>query len=277
MCSERLIYRLPEGAWTEENSDFFFSGDLGPLPYWTFKDRGRSFGLRDLRQISKAPLTPKGMLSVLESYGSWHLCNRSSMETESSARELTQISFTNWRVSAIQIMRAYSLLGLLRRGEVPTWKVERRGTIPYLAITSWPEKLAMPTEKEPSAFFLSAVPISRDEARYDDEATSRKLAKKLVANWINEELSAVKLGVAYDFATDSFRTDASENEVLDLQVACWLILRDLAFGLSGLRFCSAPGCKSQIDPAKRQDAKTCGKAACQKRLQRKRVKNGKTR
>lgn len=278
-CNELLIYELGPGSWSEVKEDesdaFRFDGELGPLPFWVLeKNPGRCFKESDLKALCKQRISLKGQLWTLENFGPWDVAREQ--------RGPLCVSFDQWRWSAMEIQRAYFLWRDLRRGEVPEWQIRKSGTLPLLQIISWPRHLRM--KDEPKAWTLSlAGPMARRWSDWEDIHTARALAKVLLAQYIDAGLKGLKHSFSFDPDRDSFRFDPAEKGALSLRVACWLILRDLAAGLTGIRFCQAPGCKREIPRDRNSGAKTCGGrgSACQKAHWRhqqdiKRASNGQT-
>lgn len=254
---QRRIHAIPEGVWIFAGDDKLLfkasnSKDFNSecMRLWSHCSDGQGFGLSDLREIYKAPLTPKGMKRVADAYGPWDL-----------RVDGGEVEFRSWRWLAMDIKRAYSLHIMLKEGREFEWEVFSKGTIPYLRLLSWPEKLRCAKEREPHSLFIGGS-ISRGEADFEDPLTARRYAKRLLAQMLNRGLKHVELDFGYSKKTDSFVYDAGHSETISLAAACWLTLRDLAAGLEGLRFCAA--CRKRLPPEAKSNARVCpGSRRCQ--------------
>lgn len=260
---ERRISSFPAGVWRERISDkqiYFEAQDLEGLPYWCFDIHHKMFGLADLREVAKVPLTGAGMSTVLEKYGGWEVAFHGGLKTYSAIRDDTAFDFNSWYFRALEIQRAYFLYSSIRRGDVPRWQKRDHGpnSWPWLC-PDWPQRLALSTE--PNEYVLDAYFVDQD---FQDLNVAAKLGKALLGKYIANGLDGVQLNFGYDLDRDSYETDIDSSQVLSLKDACWLILRDLAAGLRGRRFCVA--CGGNIS-GKKAGARVCS-SRCQKRVER---------
>lgn len=288
MAKGRSVGRLPGGEWRLDKCDgsraLFV---VGPIPKpmtlgWLSLHWKRDVGFRDLQALHSVPLTPDGMLEALARFGPW---NRVPSGYLREGETMEGPLFVSWWRDTIAIQRAYSLWNSLRSGRAFDWEVRGSSGLSSYRLLNWPKKLRMRAEFEPCEFLLPfesaegarRVKVKKEDghtfrAAFEDEDVARAMAKTLLARYVDQGLrgrqDGIELGFSYDMHTDTFRTDVAENEVLSLRMACWLILRDLAAGVSGKRFCAAPGCTKSIDH-KRKGAKVCGNT-CQQALVRQR-------
>lgn len=263
----RSVYRLPMGEWNslkDDKSTLGYTANLGSLPYWHFRSHGRDFGLSGLREIYSAPLTPKGMKEVLDTFGPWDLQGLGEVGSRSLFRSGIKVDFALWFWPAIKIQRAYALYLALRRGDDFDWEEHSSvGSLPHLRLLSFPEKLRLSLASEPCELWLSLdEPIFSEGGDWRDSFTARRCAKSLLAQMVDEGLEGVRLGFGYSSEMDSFRTDTGESGPIGLAAACWLVLRDLSANLKGLRFCAS--CRTKIPSSARGDAMVCpGSRKCQ--------------
>lgn len=271
--AKKRFYDIGNGFWASLKTDGKFAylrgkegngaGALGPLPGWTLRQNPpRLLGQADLKELCGLPMSERGMLETLSRYGPW--------DVPADARGPLTENFESWRWEAIEVRRAYFLVNLLRKGEVPSWATARRAGEFFLRIISWPRPLQM--AQEPKDWMLSlSGPIDGPRGRVMNRLTApsavaadeladtdaaRTFAKELLAQYINHGLREIPMGFVFDRERDAFRTD-TDDVTMSLRQACWLIIRDLAAGLSGVRFCHAPGCRNEIPATKNAHCKVC--------------------
>lgn len=262
---ERRIYAIPKGNWYIRKSDKGTSFHLDAesdngLPFWSPKDRDRLFQEKDLNRICSLSLTARGVVTVLSEYGPWNVEHPHGIK-EFTCPILDVEYFSWWRI-ALRIHRARFLWSSLRRGEAPVWT--RPDQFGY-QVGSWPKKLRCGLELPEFRLPLEYL----DKGDPDDWNTAREFGKALLAQLINNGLRLsddLPHGLYYD--EGRFIFDVTYKEPHSLQTACWLLLRDLAANLRGLRFCQAPGCCNPIAATRNKGAKTCGTSRCKKRRQR---------
>ncbi len=297
----RLIYELSQGAWencsskkADKKAKFCFvkregnavnTKPLGPLPDWVVKHNPpRVLTLADFKELCALPMNESGMIETLNRFGPW--------DVPGDTRGSLTVEFESWYWTALEIRRAYHLFNVLRRGECPQWEFVPPNS---LRVTDWPT--ALRREQDPDALILCIFrlglktnPISGTDGEefnrianggmftpdpYDFHETeaSRRFAKTLLAQYIHQGLKGVHLGCVFDREQNVFRTDVSEDVTVSLREGCWLILRDIVAGLSGIRFCEA--CKKPLPPTMNRHAKVCPKdisPGCQRAVSRRKKK-----
>ncbi len=282
------IHKLPEGRWSFSKRDKVWkhSEDLSLLHTRWFELTSASFGQPEFRKLIQKRVIPSDAGEILREWGPWSIPVasipikrfvelRNKYESDDWWKR-ARAEFSDWSSPMLNLKRAYWIYSKRKHGApYPEALITNdKWVSPQNIKGSWwiggvqfPEHLGGLRVDIPPRFRyqeMRSLPAEPEEDR------PMRILSSLLGFYINEGLRDVALTFRFDQESGAYLYGGAG--ILTLENACWLVLRDMAASLSGLRVCAAPGCGKPLSPSRRKDAKTCDKDSCRKAVQRKKRK-----